>query len=279
MRTERYLTASRFLDEVGDFLREAEAENVLILGVAQALANGEQAKSESPYFAAVFIGDRPVVAAFSNHSEKLGITRATHEGAVVRLVDDVVAARPALASIGGPEPTSGSFAAEYAARTGRRIDSRMGTRIHELTKVLPPTRVPPGAFRAAVGRDQPHLEPWVAEFLRDIGDQTDPAEVVAERVQAGKLFVWDDGGPVSMAAWTGKTANGARVNLVFTPVALRGKGYASATVAALSQHLLDSGNSFCSLYTDVANPISNAIYARMGYRPVAEAGMYFLREE
>ncbi|MEO2005035.1 MAG: GNAT family N-acetyltransferase [Candidatus Poribacteria bacterium] len=46
---------------------------------------------------------------------------------------------------------------------------------------------------------------------------------------------------------------------------LRGRGYASALVAKLSQHMLDSGFSFCVLYTDLANPRSNAIYEKIGY--------------
>jgi predicted GNAT family acetyltransferase len=41
--------------------------------------------------------------------------------------------------------------------------------------------------------------------------------------------------------------------------------------AELSQRQLDGGRSFCFLYTDLANPTSNAIYERIGYRRIAEA--------
>ena len=34
--------------------------------------------------------------------------------------------------------------------------------------------------------------------------------------------------------------------------------------------LLDGGQQFCFLYTDLANPISNAIYERIGYKPVTD---------
>ena len=56
---------------------------------------------------------------------------------------------------------------------------------------------------------------------------------------------------------------------VYTPPEERGQGYASAAVAALSQHVLDSGATPC-LFTDQANPTSNAIYQRLGYRPLAD---------
>lgn len=45
-------------------------------------------------------------------------------------------------------------------------------------------------------------------------------------------------------------------------------------MAALSQKLLDDGRKFCFLYTDLANPISNHVYQKMGYEPVTDATVY-----
>jgi len=45
-------------------------------------------------------------------------------------------------------------------------------------------------------------------------------------------------------------------------------------VAALSQQMLDAGWEFCTLYTDLANPVSNSIYQRIGYRPVCDSNEY-----
>ena len=73
-----------------------------------------------------------------------------------------------------------------------------------------------------------------------------------------------------MAALPGFTPRGARVGYVYTPPALRGRGYATSTVAALSGQLLRGGSRFCCLYTDLANPTSNAIYRRIGYEPVCD---------
>ena len=44
-------------------------------------------------------------------------------------------------------------------------------------------------------------------------------------------------------------------------------------VHALSSRLRDAGYR-CILYTDLANPTSNSIYRRIGYRAVAEALRY-----
>ena len=46
----------------------------------------------------------------------------------------------------------------------------------------------------------------------------------------------------------------------------RGCGYATALVAALARELLERGKRKLFLTTDVANPTSNAIYARIGFR-------------
>ena len=64
-----------------------------------------------------------------------------------------------------------------------------------------------------------------------------------------------------------------RVAGVYTPPGQRGRGYAEACVHALSQHLRDSGYR-AALYTDLANPTSNSIYRRIGYRAVAEVLRY-----
>jgi predicted GNAT family acetyltransferase len=65
------------------------------------------------------------------------------------------------------------------------------------------------------------------------------------------------------------SAGVARIGPVYTPKRFRGRGYASAAVAAVSQLILDQGARVC-LFTDQANPVSNRIYQRIGYRPVVD---------
>jgi predicted GNAT family acetyltransferase len=77
-----------------------------------------------------------------------------------------------------------------------------------------------------------------------------------------------------MAAHTGPTPNGVRVGAVYTPPELRGRGYASACTAAVTQRLLADGRRFCFLFTDLSNPTSNSIYQKIGYRPVCDVDQY-----
>ena len=61
-----------------------------------------------------------------------------------------------------------------------------------------------------------------------------------------------------------------RVGPVYTPPERRGRGYAGAVTVAVSQASLDAGVREVVLYTDLANPTSNALYQRLGYRPVED---------
>ncbi len=111
-------------------------------------------------------------------------------------------------------------------------------------------------------------------FGDDIGE-TITAEEAASRtdrlIPSQELVVWEhEDTLVSMAAVVRRTPRSAHVALVYTPPERRGRGYASAAVALLSQRELDAGNEWCSLFTDLSNPTSNHIYTEIGYEPICD---------
>ena len=108
----------------------------------------------------------------------------------------------------------------------------------------------------------------------DTAVSRDGLEVAENGVKTGRLWVWDHEGPVSIASCGNPTDNAMQIGTVYTPPALRGKGYASAVTASLSERLLEQGYSFCCLYTDLANPTSNKIYRQIGYEPVSDSRRY-----
>ena len=276
MEVIRYSTAREFLADAEPFLLRAEVENSLILGVALELANSSSELPVAPYFAIVRDEDGICVAAFRTLRTKLGITRARRNDALALLAADVHADSPALLGVLGPEPSAEIFAGQLAALRGARAERAISQRIYELREVVAPESPPPGELRQARPDEAELLGGWIAGFLAEVRESGDPRALVRERLRRGQLFVWDDDGPRSMAAWAGKTPNGVRVNFVYTPPEARGHGYASATVAALSERLLDEGNEHCCLYTDLSNPTSNSIYRKIGYRPVSDTGFYRL---
>ena len=81
------------------------------------------------------------------------------------------------------------------------------------------------------------LTGWTEVFVSEarIAEPMDAYRVVEDAIKRGRLHVWEDARPVSMAAWTGKTPSGVRINFVYTPRELRGKGYGTACVKALTR--------------------------------------------
>ena len=80
--------------------------------------------------------------------------------------------------------------------------------------------------------------------------------------------------PLSMVRKAGKTPNGNFINFVYTPPHLRRNGYATEVVANISKMLLEEGNKYCFLFTDLSHPTSNSIYQKVGYRPVIDMNHY-----
>lgn len=278
MHVVRYPNAAAFLADAEPFLLEAEAENNLILGIARNVARQAGVGGMAPYFAAVHDGNAIQVCAFQTIPDRVGVTQARSLEALASLAADIAAACPEARLVLGLEPTVARLAELVAAGTGRRALRDKGMRLHELRAVDPVEPSPPGSLRPARAEDIDLITEWIRAFHAMTGDPGDALQIASARVLEQSLFVWDDDGPVSMAAWAGRTPNGLRINYVYTPPELRGRGYATACVAALSRALLDAGNRYCCLYTDLANPTSNAIYRRIGYRPVCDAAMYKLRE-
>ena len=275
----RFPTPQEFLEGAGPFLEANEVENNLILGVTRDLALDASGLIHDPYFATVCRGNDVRMVAFQTLPGRMAISRATEPDAVKALAKDAHEASLVVNAVLGPDPTVERFAAEIAALRGKRCAQHMRQRIHELTVVVPPSRIPAGRLRRAVEGDTPLVAEWLDAFQKEIGEPAPTARTATYRIGAKELYLWDDGQPRSMAGWSGPTTHGIRVNAVFTPPELRGHGYASATVAALSQLLLDRGYRFCCLYTDLANPTSNAIYKRIGYEPVSDCSVYVILSE
>jgi hypothetical protein len=145
-------------------------------------------------------------------------------------------------------------------------------RLFEARAVRPPEAPAPGELRPAAEHDLRTVEEWAIAFHEEAGTGTpvDPVRGTREQVAEQRLFVWDHGGPVSMAVSGRRIERSVHINIVYTPREYRRQGYASACVAALTQQFLSSGVAFCCINADVTNPTTNKIYPAIGYRSVCE---------
>ena len=262
----RHAGVSAFLARAQGFLLRREAENVLMLGVASSAI-------ETEHLLTIESGPDCVMAALQSGANLI-LTRG-HPGAVEALANQLSADDPSLPGVIGPARTTECFLQNWHAGTCHETRFQMHSRVHELTEVIRPKR-PPGIFRRAAMHDVETLATWADALNMELRSE-DPSpgeQSVRKRIGLGRMYVWDNGGPVSMAACDGPTPRGIRINFVYTPPEHRARGYASACVADLSQLLLNEGRRFCALFTDLANPVSNRLYARLGYRPICDFDEY-----
>jgi predicted GNAT family acetyltransferase len=194
------------------------------------------------------------------------------------LADLVAAELPDAAGVTGPRPYADRLATRWQARTGGAVREGRAMRLFRLDQVTPPATAPGRLCNAA---DLPEwhglFADWALAFARDVGEPQDTRADLTPRLQRiidrGGLWAWVDGEPVSCASATLPAYGAARIATVYTPPELRGRGYAGSCVAAVTQRVLDAGH-VPVLFTDLANPTSNKIYQRMGYRAVADVAEY-----
>jgi predicted GNAT family acetyltransferase len=274
----------RRIDDVGGFMALAdpvlmrdEARHNLHLGTLATLRDRPDVYAERRFWI-VEQDDDVVGVALRTPPFRLLVAQSTHDGALEALADHLVAGNIHVPGVVAAEPEASRFANAWSARTGAETVVRVQQTIHRLERILP-TPISSGGARVATRADLGLLERWLDAFMAEVLPH-EPVDDARHRALEARLtpdadsgiWLWEDGNlPVSMAGFSGPTPNGMRVGPVYTPPASRGRGYATSLVAALSARLLRHGRRYCFLYTDRANPTSNAIYRAIGYKPVCEA--------
>jgi hypothetical protein len=204
------------------------------------------------------------------HEPALGPMPVEAARALVRVLPDAAE----VTGVRGERETAEAFAAELCGESGGRVwTTTRRMRLYRLGALIPPDPAPPGRARTASAEDIPLAVAWMRNFARDIGEDgdIDYTPNIEPRVADGRLHFWEtDDGPVSMASVSPIVAGQARVSPVYTPAELRGRGYAGAVTGAVSRAALDAGAEQVLLFTDLSNPTSNALYQRLGYRPVTD---------
>ena len=265
--------ASDFLAKAEPWLLTNEVENNLILSHASEIAAGSR---DSPHnlFATVESSGEISACLFRTPPWNLFLTHCPDD-AVGLVVDRVGSRYPDLPGVLGFPETVRRFALEWARSRGMTFRESMRQRIYGLDRLILPPSTPVGQARAVRSDEIALLTDWLTAFYEEMGFPIDdPVNTGKRHVSEEAAWFWCNPDPVSMAVYTGNTRNGVRIGLVYTPPAERGRGYGSAITASVSRMALDRGKKFCCLFADVANPSSNRIYQRMGYRPVADVVDY-----
>jgi len=255
-----------YLRRAGAFLTAHPVEHSVLLTSAHRYAG------EPPGDALWLWAERKgsVVAAAQHTPPRGAYVSLVPEDAMPDMVRALHQARPALPGVGGMRRDAEAFGHEWSRLSGRPVSTAMAQGVFVADTVRIPSGVD-GELRQATPADLGVVQSWSDAFSAELGESHAPRQDMQPRINAGETYLWQVAGrPVALAAASQPYGGVSRVSLVYTPLEHRRRGYAAACVAAVTARTLASGHR-CMLYTDLANPTSNGVYLRVGYRRVGEA--------
>lgn len=176
----------------------------------------------------------------------------------------------------GAEPAVTQFVTA-AKGLGLAFCETIPMRLHILTD---PPAYPacPGVSRPVEAADAPLLFEWMTAFHEEaVPHDPSPHRANVEKSAAsGRYAFWTvDGEPVSVACINRTLRTTCAIGAVYTPPAMRGRGYAGSVVAALGERIFAEGKRSVCLYTDLRNPASNRCYANIGFKHHTDAAAHF----
>jgi predicted GNAT family acetyltransferase len=275
-----YLTddVDDFLARAGGFLRSRPGPHVMQLTWAERVrTRGAGAFGcEAPVFGVLERAGEVRATCYWLRPRALGLSPLSPEQA------DALAAR--LAALGHPprsvsadHGTATAFAEAWQRRTGATPALRdTQVRLYRLGTLTPPEPMPAGRGRVLGERDLDQVMFWCGEFAKAVGETVDIASWSRTRFADKRYTLWEtpDGTPVSVAGMNPLIGGQVQVDVVYTPAHLRGHGYAGAVTVEVSRAALAAGARDVVLFADLANPTSNALYQRLGYRTLADWAAY-----
>lgn len=279
MKLYKFNDAKKFYERVNHHLIQYEAHHNLMYGIINTLIRSPELYPQRPYLVAVEDDqDETLLAvALRTPPQNLVLARSQNPQALITIAQDLHLQQDGLPGVIGPVTEAKTFAETWQTITDQPYREGMALRIYQLEAVQPPPKAN-GYLRQATHSDRELLINWYKAFIKEaLNDRlkSDAEHYIDNRLSESNLYLWEDTVPVSLAGYGGKTPNGIRINLVYTPPKYRQKGYASSCVAALSQVLLEQGYKYCFLFTDLANPTSNHIYQTIGYQPICDVNEYW----
>ncbi|MET8688519.1 GNAT family N-acetyltransferase [Streptomyces sp. NPDC004732] len=265
-----------FLARAEEFLRSEPAPHTVLLSVMENLrVRGLRTYGDgAPLFGTYADADGAVRGVFVQTPPRRVVVGPVAPEAAEALARQLAEVAPDLPGVVSERATAEAFARAWEERTGAGATPGTRQRLYRLGTLTPPGPAPAGRARVATAADRSLLARWHDEFGEAVGERSGmaPGAWADSRIAYGGVTLWEgpDGTPVAMAGVTRRIAGQVRVTPVYTPAARRGRGYGGAATAAVTRAALDAGASEVLLFTDLANPTSNGLYQRIGYRPVGD---------
>ena len=271
-------TASEFLEVSQALLEKQEAENNLILGLANTLVRDiNYYGDQHPLFITLMEDGKCVAACVQTPPYNLILFAVKEhlDGSISSLCNYLIENNIDFPGIIGPIAVADKFIDTWTTMKKDSFTLVVDEMVYRLDSVTD-ISISNGKLRLAKVGDLDLISKWMGAFyveaLYPIAEKEARTESL-KRIKEGAFYIWEDGRPMAMAGKTRPTKNGISVAYVYTPTEHRKKGYASSCVTKLSQLLLKDYK-FCTLFTDLSNPTSNNIYKKIGYKAVNQVHQY-----
>ncbi|MCR1782075.1 GNAT family N-acetyltransferase [Nocardioides carbamazepini] len=277
--------AAEFLARAGERLTGDPVTSTVVSTIAHRIRDHGRGDLPHCWFAVVtapdggFAGIAMRTAPFAPYPVYL---LAMPDAAAAALADALLARGEDVGGATGLRPATDVFAAALAEATARTVGGELHHRLFELGALVDPRPVP-GRLRAVREDEAEQALAWMRQFFVDADEQAGRAaghdgeagafgiEDVRRKLAEGVLWFWVDDAdrPVHLTGANPPAFGVSRIGPVYTPREERGRGWAGAAVAEVSRLLRERGDRVI-LFTDQANPTSNALYQALGYVAVAD---------
>ncbi|PLR95545.1 GNAT family N-acetyltransferase [Bacillus sp. T33-2] len=274
MKLVRCGDPASFLAKTEQFLLRKEAGNNLPLGIVHQLNQGAS-MGDDVFLAYVETDGQLLLAMVMTPPHNLIFSVNEVDKKVVAFTANTLFGMNVnIPGVVGEKQMVTSFIERWSTLHPCQPETVMDQRLYKLETVNP---VPISEGNLILA-DKGHIE-LIADWIQAFTKYTPEPELLEkDALKKADLFITENsiylwvvhGRPVSMARKARPTKNGIVINYVYTPAEHRNKGYASSCVALQCQQLLKEYQ-FCTLYTDLSNPVSNHIYQEIGFKPLIDS--------
>lgn len=244
----------------------------------------------APYegtYAAAYEQGRMVAVVAHYWNRNLVLQAPQHVGPLCRAAA-VASGRPVRGVVGPASQVDQAMAALQLSAAGAQLDERETLFALPLAELCVPEPLARGQVRGRRANmdDVELVTEWrVAFSLESLGDEDSPRlwdqvrAAVRRGVSEGRIWVLEAAGlPVSTSGFNAAVREAVQIGGVWTPPALRGRGYGRAVVAASLLDAREQGVGKAVLFTGLENLPARRAYAALGFQPLADYRLVLLRQ-
>jgi predicted GNAT family acetyltransferase len=278
MNITEYHNPEEFLSVLKNSLSASSDENDFMLGLVTVLIQDPSHFGTTPFLATIEEQNQVKLAAFMTPPWPLLLyAEKTPQNTLWSFfIDYLMNKLISLSGVNAKKELSDPFAHQWCIKNNSKKNVKMHMRFFSLHQVQHITPCGGSLLQADTTHRDLILE-WAQQFNKEV--QIDENEQFIEShidytIRTGNAFLWIDNKPVCMTFRERPHEHGVSIGYVYTPKEHRGHGYATNCVAAVSKRSLIEGYSHCTLFADAANPTSNSIYQKIGYRYLCDYTYY-----